>query len=217
MYYYGDVSGDFRGLLNGHCEVVVVGVVGGGKMDCMRCPKKTVRNVEDIPEARWNDLTRVQKRRFYDCFVEQDNLEYGYARFDREMLHTMEEYHRLYENVSFPPDWDLALTGYAYGEILYEMDATGGRRPPVFDFDRVASNQQSIAVKEHVAEYVPEANVFIKGSRQSSGIQAADCLAGGIAEDERKGTDWLENLNIESVTEVGYHSLTKLETDLVNL
>ena len=215
MYYYGDVSGDFRGLLNGHCDVVVVGVVGGDKVDCMRCAKQTVRDVTDIPEAKWNDLTDVQKRRFYECFTEQESVEYGYACFNREMLHSMEEYHLLYQHVCFPPDWDLALTGYAYGEILYEMDATDNQRPPVFDFDRVASNSQSVSVKEHVEEYVPVADIFIKGSRQSPGIQAADCLAGGIAEDKRRGTDWLEYLNTENITEVGYHSLTKLETDLV--
>ena len=214
MYYYGDVSGDFRGLLNGHCDVVVVGVVGGGKIDCMRCPKKTVRRIDDIPEAKWNDLTDVQKRRFFDCFTGQEDVRYGYAQFDKEMLHTMDNYHHIYQDVCFPPDWDLALTGYAYGEILYEMDVTDDRHQPIFEFDRVASKQQSVDVKEHVEEYVPDANIFIQGSRQSHGIQAADCLAGGIAEDEKNGTDWLNELSSDRVTHVGYHSLLKLETDL---
>lgn len=216
MDYFGDVSGDLRGLLNGDSEVVVVGIVGGDRISCGRCAKKAVRRVDDIQEAKWNDLTDVQKRRLFECFAEQDRLEFGYVIYDRQRLHSMDEYHYLYQNVSFPPDWDLALTGYAYGELLFEMDVTDDQRS-TFTFDRVASKAQSKAVKNHVEEYVPATNVFIEGSQQSSGIQAADCLAGGVAEDMKRDTDWLDYLDGADVTTASYTSLMKLETRLGEL
>ena len=216
MEYFGDVSGHFKGLLTGDCDVVVVGVISGGRMDCTRCAKKAVKQIDDIPEAKWHGLTDVQKRRMYDCFADQDRLEFGYARFTEEMLQTMNNYHYLYQDISFPPDWDLVLTGYAYGEILYDMGAQQTRHP-VFEFDRVASKPQTIAVKEHTEEYVPDVNVFSDGSRQNPGIQAADCVAGGFAEDVKNGTEWRDALDDGDVTQASYSSLAKLETDLSNL
>jgi len=39
--------------------------------------------------------------------------------------------------VNLPPDGTLALEGYAYGELLFEMGAT--EEHTVFAFDRVSS------------------------------------------------------------------------------
>lgn len=63
MEAYGDVSGHFKSLVDGHCEVVVVGVVSGDRIAAGRCPKRTVRSVRNVEEAKWSDLTDVQKRR----------------------------------------------------------------------------------------------------------------------------------------------------------
>jgi len=216
MDYFGDVSGDLRGLLNQNSKVVVVGVVAGDQVSCGRCPKQAVRRVDDIQEAKWNDLTDIQKRRLFECFADQDDLEFGYAVYDRDRLHSMDKYHYLYQDVSFPPDWDLALTGYAYGELLFEMDSPGDQRA-IFTFDRVASKPQSKAVKKHVEEFVPDTNVFVGGSQQSGGIQAADCLAGAVAEDIKRDTDWIDHLDRESITTATYTSLAKLETLLAKL
>lgn len=214
MDYYGDESGHLKSILTGDCDFCVIGVVAGDGLCCARCPKKTVRRVDDIPEAKWNDLRDHQKRRLFECFSEQEEMRFGFAVFTEEKLHSMENYHLLYENVKLPPAWDLALSGYAYGEILYEMGARDQRRP-IFEFDRVSSKKQSEHIKAHLDTFVPDlSGIFIQGSRQSSGIQAADCFAGGIAEDLKKDTEWLEYLDEEKVTEVSYASLIKLEKDL---
>ena len=217
MDYFGDESGHFRGLLHGDCEVCVIAVVAGARIDCIRCPKKTVRNITDIPEAKWNDLKDHQKRRFFECFAEQDGIEFGYARITQEDLHTMDGYHHIYQNISFPPDWDLALTGYAYGEILFELGARDERRT-CFEFDRISSKKQSEEVLEHVQHFVRDLDqAFYKGSRECPGIQAADCLAGGVAEDYKSDTDWLGYLDTDSVTDCKGLSLLQLENRLTDL
>lgn len=214
MIYFGDVSGDFRGLLRDEVEVCVAAVVGGSRHDCYRCPKKTVRNVQDIPEAKWNDLTRVQKRRFFECLSDHsDALQFGYAAFQKRHLHTLEKYHKLYQDVQFPPAWDLALTGYAYGELLFEMSENSGDDPE-FEFDRVASEPQCEGVVTAVRELVEDATSRYKSSRQVPGIQTADCLAGGVAEQYKGGEPWLDYLSPETVTDCRDMTLIQLENKL---
>jgi hypothetical protein len=215
MDAFGDVSGGFRGLIKGHCPVVVVGVVIGDRIAAGRCPNKTVRTVEDIPEAKWNDLTETQKRRHFECFGENEHLRFGYARFTSNHLHSLKNHYLLHQDVSFPPAWDLALTGYAYGEILFEYDAREERRV-IFEFDRVASKKQSEHVANHIEQFVPEVNPFIKGSRQSSGIQAADCFAGAVAEDHKRGTEWLDFIDSDRIVSCSPMALVQLENDLDN-
>lgn len=210
MDYFGDESGKLKGVLNGHCDVCVIGVVAGTKIDCMRCPKRTVRRVDDIPEAKWNDLLDTQKRRLFECFADQDNLQFGYSLFTRDKLQTMENYHLLYQDVNFPPAWDLALAGYAYGEILYEMGVPEERRS-FFEFDRIASQKQSDAVVDHISHFVDLSNVYYNGSRQSQGIQAADCFAGAVAEDFKRDTDWKGYLDSSDIVECTHMSLLQLE------
>ncbi len=217
MRAYGDESGHLRGLLNGDCEVYVVGIVAGTQLDCFRCPKATVRRVTNIPEAKWNDLTDVQKRRLFECFASTDGLQFGYAVFTKEQLHTLQNYHLLYQNVSFPPAWDLALTGYAYGEILFDMGLVDHYHRPVFTFDRISSRPQCEAVRTHIHQFVPTLRVQFNGSRQVHGIQAADCLAGAVAEDQKHGTDWLDYLSDHTVIETYATALVQLENDLVNV
>ncbi len=215
MDYFGDASGHFKGVLQGDCEVCVVAIVAGDQVSCGRCPKRTVRRVDDIPEAKWHDLLDKQKRRLFECFADNDHIQFGYAVFRQEQLKSMDDYHLLYQDVSFPPKWDLALEGYAYGEILYEMGADEDGRP-VFEFDRVSAKKQSEKVENHVKTFVPDINTFIKGSRQSNGIQAADCLAGAVSEDLRKGTNWLDYLDSEDVVECSETSLIQVENDLTS-
>ena len=213
MHCFGDESGDLRSLLTGDCEVCVYGVVAGDYVNCGRCAKQAVRNINDIPEAKWNALTDTQKRRFIDCLRDCDGVQYGYAEFDRKKLHTLNNYHHLYQEVSFPPDWDLALAGYAYGEIMFELGATEERRA-MLDFDRVASRSQSEAIVEHVTEFVPDVAARIQSSRQAKTVQTADCLAGAIAEDIRKETDWIEQLGDPEMVEGHHAALIQLEQQL---
>ncbi len=213
MVYFGDASGHLRGVLNGDCEVYVAAVVGGDKIRCGKCAKQAVRRIDDLPEAKWNSLKQTPKRRLIDCLTDHQSISLGVAQFTREKLQSLNNYHLLYQNVSFPPDWDLALEGYAYGEILYEMGAKDDRRP-VFEFDRVSSKEQSVAVRNHVEKFVPNTNVFFQGSRQSSGIQTADCLAGAVAEDFKSNTEWLSDIGDDRIVKCSNFSLIQLEQRL---
>lgn len=210
MDYFGDASGDLRGLLNGDCPVYVAAVVGGDSDSCARCVNRTVRQVTDLEEAKWNNLFDKRKRRLVECFGEQNQLQFGYALLTREKLHSLDEYHYLYEDASFPPDWDLALEGFAYGEVLFEMGARDGQRSR-FEFDRVASKKQSEAVRDHVETFVPDVNTSFRGSRKSKGIQAADCLAGAVAEDYKSDTQWLSNIDDDRISECSSTALLQLE------
>lgn len=213
MDFFGDASGDLRGLLKGDCEVYVAAVVGGDRMSCARCAKKAVRRVDDIAEAKWNDLLPKQKRRLFECFAENEHVEFGYAEITREQLQSFQLSHLLYQDVHLPPDWDLALEGYAYGELLFEMGAKDDRRP-IFVFDRVASKPQCEAVKEHVHHFVQEVKTDYQGSRQESGIQSADCFAGAVAEDHKSDTEWLSYIDDDRIHEQSYMSLLQLEQRL---
>lgn len=210
MNYYGDVSGHFRGLLNGECPVVAVGVIQGLQHSAYRCPKKTVRHVSDIKEAKWNDMTDVQKRRLFECFAGQDDIQFGYATFTRDQLHTVDNYHLIYQGLRGELDWDLALTGFAYGEVLFEFGAPDEQRV-VFEFDRIASKPQTRLVGEHVETFVDSANWFGTHSEDNPGIQAADCLAGAVTEDYKFDTNWLDYLADEDCYEVSAASLIQLE------
>ncbi len=212
MDAFGDASGDLRGVLNGDCEVYVAAVVAGDRMSCGRCAKKAVRNIDDIPEAKWNDLMPKQKRRLFECFADNEHLEFGYAKFTQEQLQSLRLSHLLYQNVNLPPDWDLALEGYAYGELLFEMGAT--EEHTVFAFDRVSSKTQSQAVEDHVHHFVENAMTDHVGSRQSPGVQSADCFAGAVAEDIKKGTDWLSYIDDDKIYEETHMSLLQLEQRL---
>lgn len=215
MKYFGDESGHFKGVLNGDCDVCVIGVVAGDRLDAYRCPKRLLRRLTDIPEIKWRDLREADKRRIFECFSEED-LQFGYASFTLEMLQTMKNYHLLYQDVTFPPTWDIALAGYAYGEILFELGARSVNQT-VFKCDRISSQNQSQEMVDHIEHFVPEVEGFHKGSRQVPGIQAADCLAGAVAEDMKSSTDWLDYLDTEKVVNCSSLSLIQLEKDLIGI
>jgi len=214
MDYFGDESGHLKSLLTGDCEVWTVVVIAGDKVAASRCAKKTVRNVTNVDEAKWNDLTDIQKRRFIDCVSDLDSLEFAHATIERADLNSLQYSHLLYQDVCFPPDWDLTLLGYVYGEALFEFNAPNDHLPPNFRFDRIASQKQSDAVVDHVLTFVPEIpeqNIQHASSKQVSGIQAADCAAGAFAEDIKNGSNWMSEFPDNRLTEVKYAALTQLE------
>ncbi|UIP00326.1 hypothetical protein Hbl1158_02855 [Halobaculum sp. CBA1158] len=141
---------------------------------------------------------------------DNDHLQFGYAKFERGQLLSLNLSHLLYENVDLPPYWNLALEGYAYGEVLHEMGAQNEARS-TFTFDRVNSTNQSEAVKQHISDFVGDVDITYKGSRKEGGIQTADCFAGAVAEDLKRGTDWLSNISDSRITESSYSSLVQLE------
>ncbi len=202
-------------MIQGHCDVVVVGVVFGDLIQAGRCAKKTVRKISNVDEAKWSDLTDTQKRRFIDCIAGNDDVEFGYAKFTREQMQTLENQYLLYQDVCFPPDWDLALTGYAYGEILFENGAHDEHRIS-FEFDHVASQKQSDDIVSHIEEFVPGSKPKYNSSHNSLGIQAADCFAGAVAEDHKSDTNWLDTIDRDRVVACSETSLVQLENDLYN-
>jgi hypothetical protein len=155
-------------------------------------------------------MTDVQKRRLFECFAGQDDLQFGYATFTRDQLHTVDNYHLIYQGLRGELDWDLALTGFAYGEVLFEFGAPDEQRV-VFEFDRIASKPQTRLVGEHVETFVDSANWFGTHSEDNPGIQAADCLAGAVTEDYKFDTNWLDYLADEDCYEVSAASLIQLE------
>lgn len=103
MPYYGDISGHFRGLLRDEFETCAVGVVGGPKTDCARCPKRAIRRVQDMNEAKWYDMKFKEKRRFFECFDEYTPpLSYGYAAFSKDDFTRLRNHYKLFEDVNFP-------------------------------------------------------------------------------------------------------------------
>ncbi len=214
MDAFGDVSGHFRNLISHECEVVVAGIVMGNKREAMRCPKKTVRNVNNVKEARWNDLTDIQKRRMVECLADNDYLSFGYTMYTADQLHDLSCNYLLHQDVGVPEPWDLALTAYAYTEILFQHGANEENRL-IFYLDRVASKKQTNRVIGKVQDLVELDQVFISDSAKVKGVQAADCFAGAVAEDARRGTSWLDEFDHNQITEAKPAGLPRLENDLV--
>lgn len=214
MQAFGDVSGHLKSVLSKEDPYCVVGVVIGGKIPAGRCAKKTVRNISDIKEAKWRDLLPKQKRRFLERLREEEELSFGCAIYDRRSLMGLECYHHLFEDVCFPPDWDIALKGYAYGEILFEHGCDQEQYRP-FELDRVASTEQSRAIVHHVRAFVPDIQPSIRASHDSAPIQTADCIAGAIRETKmERGEDWSRLLGDLDLSRCGSAALAQLENDL---
>ena len=214
MEAFGDVSGNFRSLIKHECEVVVVGVVmATDRVAAARCPKRTVRDVQNVDEAKWNELTDVQKRRMIECLSGDDSLEFGYTLFKADHLHQLEYNYLLHQDVSVPEPWDLALIAYAYTEILFQPGADELRRL-LFYFDGVAWQKQANRVSGKIQHLVDLEQLVVSDSAQVKGVQAADCFAGAVAEDERHGTDYLGEFPADTVTEAVPGGLVQLEQDL---
>ena len=210
--YYGDISGSFKGLLSGETEVCVAVIVGGARDDCLRCPKRTVNNVQDISEARWYDLMETQKRRFIDCIREnRDCLMAGYATIRVGDLKRLSTWYKLY-----PPNevqvWPVLVRSFAYFEIFNAIADTQERSR--FYPDRFHSQPQQKLMEEELSERLPQLEVSASGSRQRQGIQTADCIAGAIREQQIGRNEW-ESLNDEFLSEDrGDWALNKLEARL---
>ncbi len=212
MDAFGDASGDLRGVLNGDCEVYVAAVVAGDRMSCGRCAKKAVRNIDDIPEAKWNDLMPKQKRRLFECFADNEHLEFGYAKFTQEQLQSLRLSHLLYQNVNLPPDGTSRLKDMR----TVNCCSRWVRLKNIRCSRSIASHlkTQSQAVEDHVHHFVENAMTDHVGSRQSPGVQSADCFAGAVAEDIKKGTDWLSYIDDDKIYEETHMSLLQLEQRL---
>lgn len=213
MELYGDESGHLRSLLDGNEDLFVLAVVAGNPECCMRCPKRAVRNVTDIEEARWSDLTATQRRRLVDCLVEcEPDLSLGYVAIEQSDLHQLQGHYRLYEE-ELKHDWDLCVIADCYASIVKEL--LQSKRSHTFTFDRLSSKKMSGKVIEAMHETTPELEIDHDDSRKMTGIQTADCFAGAVREDRLRERNWLDEF--EEVSDVTESALATVEDRLLNV
>lgn len=195
---YGDESGQLRNLLSGHCERFVIAAISGDTEDCMRCPKRTLRQCSSgSKEAKWRDLDEVGKRRMISCLSDQD-ISVGYVAFTIDCLRSLDRSDRLYnpQNSPFDDDWDLCVMGFSYHEILTEL-LPSPDAPARLKFDRFRSGTDSNPIAQRATIDRPQWEAIDKTSESVKGIQAADCIAGAIAEDLCSETHWTDMLDVE--------------------
>ncbi|QCD64850.1 MULTISPECIES: DUF3800 domain-containing protein [Halomicrobium] len=168
-----------------------------------------------MDEAKWYDMKTVEKRRFMECLGENSPpLEFGYAVFELDDFTNLRSHYKLFQDVSFPPIWDIAIRGIAYTEILYELS---GDTNIEFYPDQFRSGVQTDKLCEVIENRLKKAEIECVSSEQVDGVQAADCLAGAVAEEQKGGTPWLEHTNAESqIAECSSWTLIELERLLVS-
>ena len=210
MEFYGDESGHLRSLLEGDEDLFVLAVAAGDPECCMRCPKRAVRNVSNIEEAKWSDLTDTQRRRMIDCLAKcEPDLSFGYVAIELEDLHRLKNHHRLYQD-DLRYDWDLCVIGDCYAELV--RDLAGDRNGYSFIFDRMISKRKSNKVVEVIEETTRGLNVSYDNSRKTDGIQTADCFAGAVREDRLRKQNWLDEF--EEVNDSTESALATVEERL---
>jgi hypothetical protein len=213
MELYGDESGHLRSLLEGDEDLFVLAVVAGEPERCMRCPKRTVRNVTNIEEAKWSELTDTQRRRMIGCLAECGlNLSFGYVVIEQSDLLQLQDHYRLYED-DLRYSWDLGVIADCYASIGEELLQSKGNH--TFTFDRLFSKKMSKRIIETMAETTPELEVRHADSRKVTGIQTADCLAGAVREDWLREQNWLDEF--EEVSNVTESALATVEERLLDL
>lgn len=177
MKAYGDESGNFNNLLSGNEPYFALAVVAGEGVDCQACSKRTVRNASQMKEAKWNDLTDVQKRRFLDSVSERGlDVCYTVVEFDQfdRMRHGYALHHAELMDVR-PASF---VTGAMYAALLLSLDASVSK----FQFDRVWSQKISAEVIDVMADVGTDVDAEEVISSQSKGVQTADCAAGAARE-----------------------------------
>jgi len=212
MDLYGDESGHLRSLLQGDDEIFVLAVVAGNREWCLRCPKRAVRRVTDIEEAKWSDLTLAQRRRLVDCLVEcEPTLSFGYVAIERSDLRQLRRHYRLYED-DLTYGWDLCVIADCYATLVEAL--LQGTGTHTFTFDRLFSKKMSAKVVEAMDEMPPELDIHHDDSRKVTGIQTADCLAGAVRDDWLGKQNWIDEFG--TVNDVTDSALATVEKRLLD-
>ncbi len=213
MYAYGDESGHLRSLLDGNCDVFVLAVVAGEQHNCGACPKQAVRRIPDLDEAKWSDLMEYQKRRVVDCFTDQKrDLSFGYIALSRSDLQELDNSYLLHQDRAFDRDWDLSVIGHGYTHILRHIIDDGKHID--FTFDRRFGKAQSDQVNQTLYQSGLDMSTRHKSSHGTRGIQAADCVAGLVAEEYRDGRRWIDELH-ERMTDLSHEFVGLLNDELL--
>lgn len=97
------------------------------------------------------------------------------------------------------------------------MELSTDEERVVFYPDQFASTKQQQQLETLIEEQLGTVVAHTASSKQKSGIQTADCLAGGIREQKSGGEPWLDHLSEPvSVPNQNYWALTQLEHRLSN-
>lgn len=167
----------------------------------------------DLDEAKWSDLTGYQKRRVVDCFAEQErDLSYGYIALSQSDLQQLDNAYLLHQDRAFDMDWDLSVIGHGYAHILRRM--IRDEEHIEFTFDRLFGKAQSDQVRRTINRSSLNMDIQHKSSHGTRGIQAADCVAGLVAETYRGGEDWMNNLH-ERTTDLSHNFIDILNDELL--
>lgn len=214
MQAYGDESGNLRAVLTGDEDMFVLAAVAGDQLDCQRCPKQMQRYVDNMPEVKWGDLTPTNKRRLLDCFVGQD-LWFAYAIITADRLQSLTNSYLLYPdnpNGAFGTDWDLGVMGLSYFELLTLFQTeTDLKTPPPLTFDEFRTKSMSAEIMAVINDCDPGLEVTPASSRQTVGIQAADCVAGAVHESARGDESWLRHIPTARQFDVTNAALAQVE------
>lgn len=213
MQLFGDESGHLRSILQGDCDLFVVGLVAGDSTRCRSCPKKAVRNIQDINEAHWSELTQTQKRRLVDCLTaSEEELSFGYIAIEPADLHELDKHYRFYEE-DLEYAWDLCVIGDCYAELVLQL-VDGGATNPTFTFDEFMSGKMSNRIVDVMADRVDGVSIEYGNSRQISGIQTADCFAGAVREHLSGDRNWLDEFDSHNIVCGTEYALATVERRL---
>lgn len=135
LWAFGDESGNFRNLLNGHCSHFSLSIVVGDRFASMGCVKGAIRRAEDLQEARWNELTDLQKRRVIDE-INSRAVEIFYLVIDRDDLRDIKHNFALYDADRMTVRPSSYATATMYAALLGEAGLQDIDR---FNFDRITS------------------------------------------------------------------------------
>lgn len=210
MDYYGDESGQFQALLSGEDQCISHAVVEASNGEVMSCSKRVVRDISDIPEAKWNSLREQDKRRFLECLSGRESvIRAATVTVTKSDLESLDASYLLYgDRLPYLPS--IVYGGVAYGVLLAKLDIKSDPRP-TFKFDRFYSQKQSQKLID-VAESVCKIDeISSRNSRKVQGIQTADCVAGASREDRCKGTDWMTDLSNSMHVDASDYVLSTLE------
>jgi len=120
-------------------------------------------------------------------------LSFGYISLASGSLDSLDESYLLYQNRVFEIDWDAAIIGLGYATLLDEILPPSTQQHKL-TFDRLFSKSVSENIADVVRDTNPDVDVAHATSHSTRGIQAADCVAGAVAERIRGEEKWFHEL-----------------------
>ncbi|MFC7081837.1 DUF3800 domain-containing protein [Halorussus caseinilyticus] len=111
-------------------------------------------------------------------------------------LRALSNLYLLYQDRTFEISWDLAVIALGYSLVLSPIVESANTNLS-FTFDRLFGTKQSNQIVQRLGDEHPEIEVQHATSHGTTGIQAADCIAGAVADSYRNGRNWFEGTNVD--------------------